>query len=191
MTPDVGPAIHSRIAIGGHGYSPNSSPKAGPVPLSASPRRLSGFGFPPQLAHTQGSDTESTASSQRPSATRAASSALTRALNMASKKLFGAGGAPRLTTAGAGGASASNSPVSGTPPQGGRDVMGYPPIHGSPTGSPRMRTQILPTTTGVGREVEEALLTRMEDSAQKAHVITRWADELFETVRVVPQSELS
>lgn len=67
--------------------------------------------------------------------------------------------------------------------------MGYPPLQGSPAGSPRMRTHILPTNTGVGSEEEEALLMRMEDSAQKAHVITRWANELFETVRAVPQSE--
>ena len=190
MTPDKGPGIHTRMEIGGQGYSPNSSPKAGTVPLSASPKVLSGFGFPPQPGQTQGSDTESTASSHRPSATRAASSALTRALNMASKKLFGAGGIPRLNTAGMGGASASNSPVSGTPPQSGRDVMGYPPAYGSPPNSPRMRAQILPTSTGIGHEAEEGLLTRMEDRAQKAHVITRWADELFETVRAVPQSEL-
>ena len=188
MTPDKGPGIHTRMAIGGQGYSPNSSPKAGTVPLPASPKRLSGFGFPPQPSYTQGSDTESTASSHRPGAKRAASSALTRALNMASKKLFGAGSTPRLNTAGVGGTSASNSPVSGTPPQGGRDV-GYPPIYGSPSSSPRMRTQILPTSTGIGREAEEALLARMEDRAQKAHVIARWADELFETVRAVPQSE--
>jgi serine/threonine-protein kinase ULK/ATG1 len=180
MTPDATPAILTRVAVGGHGYSPNGSPKAGTVPLSASPRTLSGFGFPPRSAHTQGSDTESTASSHKPSATRGGGSALTRALNMASKKLFGVGGT-----------SASNSPVSGTPPQGGRDVIGYPPAqgHGSPAGSPRMRTQILPTHTGVGREAEEALLTRLEDLAQKAHVIIRWADELFETVKAVPQSE--
>jgi len=189
VTPDVGSAIHTRTAIAGNGYSPNSSPRAGTVPLSASPKGLSSFGFPPQPGHTPGSDTESIASSHRPSAKRAASSALTKALNMASKKLFGAGGTPRLTTAGLGGASASDSPVSGTPPQGGKDVMGYPPLQSSPAGSPRMRTQILPTTTGVGREAEEVLLTRMEDWAQKAHVITRWADELFETVKAVPQSE--
>ncbi len=189
MTPDAAPAIHTRMAIGGHGYSPNSSPKAGAIPLSASPKGLSGFGFPLQSVHTQGSDTESTASSHRPSAKRAASSALTRALNMASKKLFGAGGTPRLITAGVGGASASDSPVSGPPPQSGNDVIGYPPLQGSPAGSPRMRTQILPTNTGTGRETEEALLIRMEDSAQKADVITRWANELFETVRAVPQSE--
>ena len=67
--------------------------------------------------------------------------------------------------------------------------MGYPPLQGSPAGSPRMRTQILPTNTGIGRETEEAFLIRMEDSAQKAHVIARWADELFETVKAVPQSE--
>ena len=190
MTPDKGPGIHTRVEISRQGYSPSSSPRAGAVPLSASPKMLSGFGFPPQPTHTQGSDTESTASSHRPSATRAASSALTRALNMASKKLFGPGGAPRLNTAGMGGASASNSPVSGTPPQSGKDVMAYPPIYGSPTSSPRMRTQILPTSAGIGHEAEEALLARMEDRAQKAHVIARWADELFETVRAVPQSEL-
>ena len=189
MTPDTAPAIHTRVAVAGHGYSPSGSPRAGTIPLSASPKGLSSFAFPPQPVHTQGSDTESTASSHRPSAKRAASSALTRALNMASKKLFGAGSTPRLTTAGVGGPSASSSPVAGTPPQNGRDVMGYPPLQGSPAGSPRMRTHILPTNTGVGSEEEEALLMRMEDSAQKAHVITRWANELFETVRAVPQSE--
>ena len=36
--------------------------------------------------------------------------------------------------------------------------------------------------------VEDALLGGLEQLAQKTHVITRWADEMYEFVKSVPQS---
>lgn len=37
--------------------------------------------------------------------------------------------------------------------------------------------------------VEDVLLGGLEQLAQKTHVITRWADEMYEFVKSVPQSE--
>lgn len=36
--------------------------------------------------------------------------------------------------------------------------------------------------------VEDELLGGLEQLAQKTHVITRWADEMYEFVKSVPQS---
>jgi len=36
--------------------------------------------------------------------------------------------------------------------------------------------------------VEDVLLAGLEQLAQKTHVITRWADEMYEFVKSVPQS---
>jgi serine/threonine-protein kinase ULK/ATG1 len=36
--------------------------------------------------------------------------------------------------------------------------------------------------------VEDALLAGLEQLAQKTYVITRWADEMYEFVKNVPQS---
>ncbi len=36
--------------------------------------------------------------------------------------------------------------------------------------------------------VEDVLLGGLEQLAQKTHVITRWADEMYEFVKSVPQS---
>jgi serine/threonine-protein kinase ULK/ATG1 len=46
-------------------------------------------------------------------------------------------------------------------------------------------------TPGGGGEinpVEDELLGGLEQLAQKTHVITRWADEMYEFVKSVPQS---
>ena len=42
--------------------------------------------------------------------------------------------------------------------------------------------------TGEVNPVEDELLGRLEQLAQKTHVITRWADEMYEFVKSVPQS---
>ena len=37
--------------------------------------------------------------------------------------------------------------------------------------------------------MEDALLVTLEELAQKTEVLTNWADEMFEYVKAVPQSE--
>lgn len=37
--------------------------------------------------------------------------------------------------------------------------------------------------------MEEELLTQLEDLAQKADVLTHWADEMYEFVKAIPVSE--
>ncbi len=44
--------------------------------------------------------------------------------------------------------------------------------------------------TGEVDPVEDGLLGALEQLAQKTHVITRWADEMYEFVKSVPQSAL-
>ncbi len=39
--------------------------------------------------------------------------------------------------------------------------------------------------------MEDELLAQLEDLAQKTDVLTHWADEMYEYVKAVPQSELS
>ena len=38
--------------------------------------------------------------------------------------------------------------------------------------------------------MEDGLLAQLEDLAQKTDVLTHWADEMYEYVKAVPQSEL-
>ena len=38
--------------------------------------------------------------------------------------------------------------------------------------------------------MEDELLAQLEDLAQKTDVLTHWADEMYEYVKAVPQSEL-
>lgn len=94
-------------------------------------------------------------------------SALTRAINIASKKLFG-------TTA--------------RTPSGyffGRDSSR------SPRRQPLLLGKTVEEDTGVIRDpLEEVLLTELEDLAQKTHVLTKWADEMYEYVKAIPQSRL-
>ncbi|KAI9442103.1 kinase-like protein [Lactarius psammicola] len=97
---------------------------------------------------------------------RPATNALSRALTLASKKLFGASvSMPR------------------SPPH----FIGYGEGIGSH--SPRMRNASL---GGAGEvdPVEDELLGALEQLAQKTHVITRWADEMYEFVKSVPQKPL-
>ncbi|THH28631.1 hypothetical protein EUX98_g5553 [Antrodiella citrinella] len=100
---------------------------------------------------------------------RTASNALTRALNLASKKLFG-------------------SPNARTSPH----YRDY-----TTSSSPR-RQQIL-SSKGVGLGLdfegihdpsEDGLLAALEEMAQKTEVLTHWADEMYEFVKAVPQKPL-
>jgi serine/threonine-protein kinase ULK2 len=98
---------------------------------------------------------------------RSATNALSRALTLASKKLFGAG------------VSGSRSPPHFA-------ALGY----GQRTGSSSPRTHSA-SMGGGAREVDpvqDELLGALEQLAQKTHVITRWADEMYEFVKNVPQS---
>lgn len=128
--------------------------------------------FPPP-PHTMAPPLSSSPSSM---ASRAASNALHRALNLASKKLFGtsrhhshshsytnslssATSSPRrtiLTLEGEGGAAAGAGGGGG--PNGERDPM------------------------------EDELLANLEELAQKTDVLTHWADEMYEYVKAIPQS---
>ncbi|KAH9053166.1 kinase-like protein [Lactarius vividus] len=97
---------------------------------------------------------------------RTATNALSRALTLASKKLFG----PSVS-------------IPRSPPH----FIGYGEGIGSQ--SPRMRTAGM-GGTGEVDPVEDELLGALEQLAQKTHVITRWADEMYEFVKSVPQKPL-
>lgn len=88
-------------------------------------------------------------------------SALARALNIASKKLFG------------------------TRPGG----MAYSPPAKKGIIRDRDRERMI-EEAGLEDPVEEALLARLEELAQKTQVLTSWADEMYEYVKAIPQSEL-
>ncbi|TFK69876.1 Pkinase-domain-containing protein [Pluteus cervinus] len=93
-------------------------------------------------------------------ASRAAANALNRALNLASKKLFGT--KPR------------SSPS--------RDYS-VPP-------SPRRPPIIALDGDGERDPLEDELLAQLEELAQKTDVLTKWADEMYEFVKAVPQKPL-
>ncbi|KAH9077574.1 kinase-like protein [Lactarius deliciosus] len=97
---------------------------------------------------------------------RSATNALSRALTLASKKLFG----PSVS-------------IPRSPPH----FIGYGEGIGSH--SPRMRTTSM-GGTGEVDPVEDELLGALEQLAQKTHVITRWGDEMYEFVKSVPQKPL-
>ncbi|KZT25995.1 kinase-like protein [Neolentinus lepideus HHB14362 ss-1] len=100
-------------------------------------------------------------------ASRAATNALSRALSIASKKLFGTG--------------------NGTPRSHG--YQDYSPS----TSSPRRQQIILPRSLDDEAEpdpLEKKILTELDHLAQKTEVLTRWADELYEYVKAVPQKPL-
>ncbi|KZP16982.1 other/ULK/ULK protein kinase [Athelia psychrophila] len=120
----------------------------------------SGITFPPPPNH----QSPALSSSPTSAASRAASNALTRALSIASKKLFG------------------TSPV--LPPSRYRD-------HGAPS-SPRRPQIILGRGQDEGERdpLEDELLASLEELAQKTDVLTNWADEMYEYVRAIPQKPL-
>ncbi|KAH8102200.1 kinase-like protein [Cristinia sonorae] len=108
-------------------------------------------------------------SSPSSAGSRTASNALTRALNLASKKLFG-------------------SPNARTSPHYREYTM---------SSSPR-RQQILSSKgVGLGLDVdgvkhpgEDDLLAELEELAQKTEVLTHWADEMYNYVKAIPQKPL-
>ncbi|CAG7850397.1 Serine/threonine-protein kinase ATG1 {ECO:0000250/UniProtKB:P53104} {ECO:0000250/UniProtKB:P53104}; AltName: Full=Autophagy-related protein 1 {ECO:0000250/UniProtKB:P53104} [Serendipita indica DSM 11827] len=159
--------------------SPPSSP-AQQLPITSSPRRLATnalpaedrFQFPPTPVEPD-----------RPKPARAGSSALSRALNAASKKLWGTS----VTTP-----TSQHSPTLITSP-----ATGYPPVpHSSSPGklltsSPKKSPPLITNGTGPNiLEREEKLLAGLENLAQKVEVITKWADELFEQVKQIPEKPL-
>ncbi|KAJ7278904.1 hypothetical protein C8J57DRAFT_1434148 [Mycena rebaudengoi] len=91
-------------------------------------------------------------------ASRATSNALNRPLNLAQKKLFGASTQRR----------ASSSRDSAPP-------------------SPQPTHIIALDNNGVRDPSEDELLASLEELAQKAFVLTKWADEMYEYVKAVPQ----
>ena len=101
-------------------------------------------------------------------------SALTRALNMASKKLFG------TVSPGVYRVQSTYSYLTGF------DKTSY-----GRSQSP-MRTPLLwkDRSSGIRDPFEDDLLTELEELAQKTDVLTRWADEMYEYVKAVPKSML-
>lgn len=98
-------------------------------------------------------------SSPSSAASRAATNALNRALSLASKKLFGA------------------------------TVRGSPPTRDRSAPSSPRRPQIISLDPeGEQDPLEDQILGDLEDLAQKTDVLTRWADEMFDYVKAVPQS---
>ena len=59
----------------------------------------------------------------------------------------------------------------------------------SPSRSPRRQALLLPRTLeGEVHPSEEELLRSLEDLAQKTDVLVRWADDMYESVKAIPQS---
>lgn len=102
----------------------------------------------------------------------AAANALTRALNLASKKLFG--------------------------PSSPSNARSSPYYREYATGSSPKRQPILAgKMNGLGLDVhgirdpmEDELFAALEELAQKTEVLTHWADEMYEYVKAVPQKPL-
>ncbi|KAH9947772.1 kinase-like protein [Amylocystis lapponica] len=98
---------------------------------------------------------------------RTASNALTRALSLASKKLFGA------------------SPARSSPYY--REYTSSSPRRQIIAG----RGTTLALQAGGERDpMEDELLASLEELAQKTEVLTHWADEMYEYVKAVPQKPL-
>ncbi|KIK33679.1 hypothetical protein CY34DRAFT_18220 [Suillus luteus UH-Slu-Lm8-n1] len=102
------------------------------------------------------------------SPTRAATNTLSRALSLASHKLFG-----------------TSTPKSPTSP--GSD-------HYRSSSSPRRPQPILWTPSERETEIdpmEEELLANLEDLAQKTDILTHWVDELYEQGKAIPHRPLA
>ncbi|KIM28182.1 hypothetical protein M408DRAFT_23888 [Serendipita vermifera MAFF 305830] len=159
--------------------SPSSSPaQAG---ISSSPRKPILMALPSSDAKYPPFPPSPVEADARPRPLRNGSSALTRALTAATKKLWGTTGntpthSPTLIS----------SPASGYPPL---QIQEVP--NGRVNGSPRTNQKLLgDNTTGDVNPGEEKLLAGLEILAQKVEVITKWADELYETVRNTPQKPI-
>ncbi|KZV91364.1 kinase-like protein [Exidia glandulosa HHB12029] len=110
--------------------------------------------------------------------TRMASNALAKALNIASKKLFGT--------------SAGGQPSGGSPSSVESDTSGglrrSPSSHARATSAPsspiegRSMPESLTRKPTAADEAENALFANLEDLAQKTHVLGKWADSLFDAL---------
>ncbi|TFY79857.1 hypothetical protein EWM64_g4154 [Hericium alpestre] len=139
--------------------SRTSTTSAPPQAISPSPSGMTPPTFPPPPNPSAPATTPPT-----PSRASSLSNPLARAINIASRKLFG---------------SASPSP------SGGGIVGRSPPSRApSPLPSPRI------LSTEERDPVEDVFFEGLEQLAQKTDVITRWADEMYEYVKAVPQKPL-
>lgn len=105
-------------------------------------------------------------------ASRAASNALHRALNLASKKLFGTSRHSHSHSTSA----HSNSSTTSSP----RRPIITLDVDGAVSGGPN----------GERDPMEDELLAGLEELAQKTDVLTHWADEMYEYVKAIPQKPL-
>ncbi|KAI0089392.1 kinase-like protein [Irpex rosettiformis] len=138
------------------------SPTAFPTYEASEPSVPISFPPPPNTSALPLSGSPSSAGS------RNGSNPLTRALNLASKKLFG------------------TTPSARTSPNY-RDYM---------SSSPR-RQQIITARNGLGLDVEgyrdpleDQLLEGLEELAQKTDVLAHWADEMYDYVKSIPKKPL-
>lgn len=140
-------------------YSPSESPipssSANTFPPAPNPMNAPPLSSSPSSAGSRGSN------------------ALTRALSMASKKLFGVTGTkPSLHHRDS---SASSSPR--------RNPLSFGRSPGDEGGAGRFGDR----TAGIEYDpMEEELLGQLEDLAQKTDVLTHWADEMYEFVKAIP-----
>ncbi|KAG6887596.1 hypothetical protein C0995_014130 [Termitomyces sp. Mi166 len=179
----------------------NTSNKSNLTTLNTTPSTTAPITFPPPplTSHPPASPLSSSPSSI---ASRTASNALNRALSLASKKLFGgrtgvgtASSPPRQAQIQQGqgsgmanvmGGSGSGSGMGTTNGMGG---SGTGSRTGSVPSSPRRAPIIVNTVEERERDpLEEEMLKELEELAQKTDVLTRWADEMYEYVKAVPQS---
>ena len=145
---------------------PDDSPVESPIPSSSANT------FPPIPNPVNAPPLSSSPSS----AGSRGSNALTRALNLASKKLFGV---PNTKTA-------SYYRDSSSSPSPRRNPLPFGRSQGDGDGGERFGYR----TAGMERDpMEEDLLAQLEDLAQKADVLTHWADEMYEFVKVTPISK--
>lgn len=145
---------------------PPSPSEEYPAPESSDNNQTNNITFPPPPS------TSAPPLSSSPSsiASRAASNALNRAINLASKKLFGTSQPQHHRKS----SSSSSKPAS-------RAVS-------SPS-SPR-RPQILSLEAeGEQDPLEDEMLRALEELAQKTEVLTHWADEMYDYVKAIPQSK--
>ena len=134
---------------------------------ATSPIAINNITFPPP----PNSSVPPLSSSPSSTASRAATNALNRALSIASKKLFGHSH------------SHSRSHSSS------RQSRSSPPRDLSAPSSPRRPQLILSETDGERDPLENELLGLLEELAQKTDVLTHWADEMYEYVKAIPQSQ--
>jgi serine/threonine-protein kinase ULK2 len=165
--------------------SPDMMMPASPItsPTLTSPPMSTGAGatrFPP-VPNSPGS--------APPVLSRSPSNALSRALTLASKRLFGVGHTVVPSVVSAAGAS---SPLSTSPSTVGRFGAGNGAVGNgngamATAGNGIMGNGITNAAT-LNDPLENELLAALEQLAQKTDVITRWADEMYEFVKAVPQS---